>query len=600
MTEHLLIQIMGIVFLGIAAKWISWKFQLPSILLLLIIGVCAGPVTGFLNPDELLGKLLFPVVSISVAIILFEGGLSLSLQKLKDVGGVFTNLITLGALLTWAIAAASAHVILGFHLELSVLLGAILVVTGPTVIIPLLAHIHPNARLSAILKWEGIVIDPIGAMLAVLVFETILAGGFSRAPLILMMGVLKTVLFGGGIGVFVAYLMIQAYKHYWIPDELTNAVSMAAVISAFVLSNHFQSESGLLTVTLMGILLANQKEINIRPLVQFKETLRVLLISTLFIILAARLTPQDLSFVNSGSFLFLAVLIFIARPLSVWVSTYKSELNWREKVFLACVAPRGIIAASVSSVFALYLVERNYPGAEELVPITFFVIVGTVTFYGLGAAWIAKLLGVGAAASQGVLMIGAHPWSRGLAKTLLEENIKVLMVDTNRTNVHQAKMENIPVSNLSALSQEFLDEVELEGIGKLLAFTSNDQVNSLAAVRFKEVFSPADVYQLSPQKSEKEKEEVSKHLQGRILFGPKITFDYLTLRFLSGAQIKKTKLSAEFTFEQFQNQYGSMAVPLFVINEKKQLSICTAEKFISPKAGQTVISLVDVKTENSS
>ncbi|MFQ5798761.1 MAG: cation:proton antiporter, partial [Bacteroidota bacterium] len=330
MFEDLLIGLASIIVLGIVAQWLAWRLRLPSILLLLILGFIAGPVTGILNPDALLGDLLVPLVSVSVAVILFEGGLSLRIAELRETGSVVRNLISVGALVTWVISAGAAALILGLDFALAVLLGAILVVTGPTVIVPLLRQVRPVARVGSILKWEGILIDPMGAMLAVLVFEAILSGGFQEASTLAVMGVLKTVFIGGSVGALGAGVIILLLKRYWIPDYLHNAVSLMMVVSVFTASNFLQAESGLLAATLMGVVLANQKAVAVKHIIEFKENLRVLLISSLFILLAARLQVNDLNYIGASGLAFLGVLVLIARPAAVGLSALGSEMSWRE------------------------------------------------------------------------------------------------------------------------------------------------------------------------------------------------------------------------------------------------------------------------------
>ena len=299
MSQLVLISLAGIIVLGIVAQLLAARLRLPSILILLIFGFLAGPVSGFLRPDELFGQLLFPFISISVALILYEGGLSLKVSDLPRVGGVVRNLVTIGALLTWGIGTVAAYLIFDLDFGLATLLGAVLVVTGPTVIGPLLRHIRPAGSVGSILMWEGIVIDPIGAVLAVLVFEAI-SGGGQGTTAHLSVTIVKTVVFGGGLGLLAAALLTLLIHRYWVPDFLQNAVSLMLVVAAFTGANVLQHEAGLLAVTVMGIALANQKYVDIKHIVEFKENLRVLLISSLFILLAARLQPSDLKNVAVG------------------------------------------------------------------------------------------------------------------------------------------------------------------------------------------------------------------------------------------------------------------------------------------------------------
>ena len=596
MTEHIILTISGIVVLGIAAQWVAWRLRIPSILLLLITGFIAGPITGFFDPDAFLGEALFPLVSLSVALILFEGGLSLKISDLQVSGHVVRNLVTIGASVAWILSATAAFFILEYDFPIALLFGAILVVTGPTVIMPLLRHIRAVGRISAITKWEGIVNDPIGAVLAVLVFEAIVASGVQESTITVIISLVQTIIIAAIFGALVAWALVQLLKRYWIPDYLQNSVILVIVIAAFTASNVLQKESGLFTVTVMGIILANQPALSVKHIVEFKENLGILLLSNLFIILAARLRLEDLSHIGWRSVLFLAALMFIVRPASVLLSTIKSGLNKREKFFLIWMAPRGIVAAAVTAIFALELAEEaGYHQAELMVPEMFFIIVGTVTIYGLSAAPLGRWLGVAQPNPQGVLMVGAHGWARAIASTLKEEGFDVLLVDTNRENLQQARLETLSTSYASILSEYILDEIEVGGLGRLFALTSNDEVNSLASLHFIEVFGREEVYQLTPEElSSNHKEAVSMPLRGRLLFSSALTHHELTHRFESGSTIKATKLTAQFDYQAFLNhQDNNKAVPLLLIDELRNLKVFTASQELLPRPGDTLISLVE-------
>ncbi len=601
MAENILIGLAGIIVIGIGAQWLAWRLRLPAIMILLVFGFLAGPVTGFINPEKLLGDLLLPIVSISVAIILFEGGLTLKIGDLRVVGREVRNLITTGALITWGISAVAAHFIVGLDLALAILLGAILVVTGPTVIGPLLRQVRPIRPVAAILRWEGIVIDPIGAMLAVLVFGAIIAGETGDATGILIIGVLKTVLIGGAIGLLGAGLIVLMLKHYWIPDFLQNPLALIIVVSAHITSNLFQSDSGLLAVTVMGIVLANQKFVTIKHLVEFKENLRVLLLSGLFIILAARLQLIQLNqMLSLNSLIFLATIIFVARPLAVIVSTLGSGLNWRERLFISCIAPRGVVAAAVASVFALALVGVGTPQATLLVPLTFLVIIGSVTFCGITAFALARWLRVAQPYPQGILIAGAHPWTHTLALALQEYGFRVVLVDNNWENITAARLAGLFTYYGSILAGDIKDKIDLDGIGRMLALTSNDEVNALACLHFADSFGRSEVYQLfSKDMTEGRQETVSHHQRGRLLFGSGITYSMLYGRFALGATIKKTTLTEEFDYKDYVAVHGVMAIPLFLINPPDELIIITKDNPPRARSGQTLISLAIPPVENN-
>ncbi len=595
MTEHIVIGLASIIALGIFAQWAAWRLKLPSILFLLIFGFVAGPVTGFLKPDAIFGDLLMPIVSISVAMILFEGGLTLRFFELKETGRVVRNMITIGALATWLMIAALSYYLLNFHLALAILFGAILVVTGPTVIGPLLRHIRPLGRVGSIVKWEGIIIDPFGALLAVLVFEAALVGKLADAGQLIALSLVKTLVFGfvaAGLG---AWLLIVFIKRHWVPDFLQEEVTLMAVVVVFVLANFFQEESGLFAVTVMGITLANQKSISIKQILEFKENLRVLIVSSLFILLAARLQLDELLYINANSLIFLAALIFLVRPIAVALSTLGSDLSWKERIFVAWMAPRGIVAAAISAVFAVRLFEQGFSQSEHLVPLTFMVIIGTVGFYGLTAAPVARWLGLSESNPQGILIVGSHAWARSIAKAVQDEGFNVLLVDTNRHNEYLARMQGLNTHHGSVLSERIHQEIALDGLGKLLALTSNDEANSLGALNFLEYFNRKEVYQLLPEdlKSEEHDEFSPMHLRARFLFSEEANFDTLTKRFAAGAVVKTCTLSETFDYQAFQELYGETAIVLFRITEDRQLIVRTTDSEMGPEAGDTLIALVD-------
>ncbi len=583
----------GVVVLGVAAQWVAWRLRLPSILLLLLTGFAAGNLIG-IDPDELLGDLLFPIVSLSVAVILFEGGLTLRFSELPHVGKTVLKLISVGVLITAFIATLAAHYLVGLSWEIAALVGSILTVTGPTVVGPLLRHVRPSGTVGAVLNWEGILVDPVGAVLAVLVFQAVSDGSLREAPLMVLLGVGKVLLVGAAIGAATALAMVQVLRRFWIPDHLQSPFALAMVLGAAVLSDRIHHESSLLTVTLMGIGLANQKGFAVRHIVEFKENLRVLLISSLFILLAARVRYEQLEGLTLGSFGFVAVLILVARPLSVLASTWGSDIPVRARLFLAWMAPRGIVAASVTALFALGLHDRT-PEAARLVPLVFLVIVGTVSVYGLTAGPLARRLGLAEKDPQGVLILGIHPFSLELGKVLRSLDFTVLMVDSNYRKVSKARMENLPVWHGNILTDYAIEEMRLGGLGRFLALTPNDEANALAAQHLRDVFTRTGVYQLQPQSRSGGARDpgVSKDMGGRFLFDEGLTQDVLIDRVLRGWVIKTTPLTEKFDYEQYRAQYGGDAVPLFLLTQDSRALIpFTTSDPPEPIEGQTIIGLV--------
>ncbi|MDY7109356.1 MAG: cation:proton antiporter [Planctomycetota bacterium] len=604
MNEHLLLPLAGIIVLGIAAQWLAWRFRAPSILLLLLVGVLAGPVTGLLDPDALLGNLLLPVVGLAVALILYEGGLTLRFRELGGAGAILWSLVSVGAVATWLLTAAAARFLLGLSTDLAILLGAVLVVSGPTVILPLLREIRPRGPAGAILKWEGIIIDPIGAMLAVLVFEGILISGLEETAYHVALAIVKTIVIGGGIGIVAGFLLAFLLRVFWIPDYLDNPVSIMFVIGAYAVAHLVQPESGLLTATVMGMTLANQKLTDVRHLVEFKENLRVLLISSLFILLAARIRPEALTDLGWGSLVFLAVLIVIVRPVSVCLSWLAARmlgarLPLKTMTFLALVAPRGIVAASVSAVFALRLAGEGFEDARALVPLTFLVIVGTVGFCSLTAPPVARWLKVADPNPQGVLFVGAHAWVRAVAEVLSSHGFRVLLVDTNRQNIAAARLAGLETYSGSVLAEYALDEMDLGGLGRLIAATPNDWINVLAVQRLTRVFSRSGVYQLPSPEEKDDGKSPHRHLHGRWAFGKNVTFAKLASHAARGATVHATHLTDEFTFESYREQYGHHAAPMFLVRDERRLIVLAEDQSIEPKPGDVVIGLVDPEEEDT-
>ena len=596
MPEYLLIGLASIIILGVFGQWISWYFKIPSILLLLIFGFLAGPITGFLNPDEVFGELLFPFVSIAVAIILFEGGLSLKLRELQSVFGIVRNLITIGTIVTWGLSTLAAHFLIGIPLNISLLLGAILVVTGPTVIIPLLRLVKPKGQINSILKWEGIVNDPIGALLALLVFGAIISTGPTEATITIILVILKTILVSSFIGLIGGYLLVYLIKKDFIPDYLQNPATLATLLLVFAVSNTVQTESGLFAVTLMGIYLANQKHIVVEHIIEFKETLGVLLLSVLFIVLAARLKIEDLELINSNVIIFLLLLIFVVRPAGILLSTIGAKINWKEKLYLSWMAPRGIVAAAVTSIFSIELLQNGYEEAKILVPIMFLVIVATILVYGLSAIPLAKLLKLSDPNPQGILIAGINKLSIEIHEILKNYNLRVLLVDKNWEKVTNARQTGIDAAFGSIVSEKTIENIELEGIGKFIALTSNRGINSLASIQYSKIFESANVYQINT--GLKENEKMSKELRGHFFSSENLTFPKLE-EYENHFIVKANKITEEFSFETlFAIHDPALIHPLFIVNENANLTIYS-EKFSSPpKLGDTIISLIFNENEN--
>ncbi|MCA9867745.1 MAG: sodium:proton antiporter [Anaerolineales bacterium] len=595
MTEPL-VQLAAIAVFGMGAQWLAWRLRLPSILLLLLSGFLLGPVFGVIDPDHLFGETLFPLVSMAVGLILFEGGLTLKIKELPANGRVIFRLISIGSIATWVIAASGARYILGFEWPIAVLAGAILIVTGPTVVSPLLRQIRPQGRAGTILKWEGILIDPVGAVLAVLVFEVIRLGGVDSVPSYLLLGIVQSLLVGIVFGLAGAGLLVALLKRYLIPDHLQNGVTLLMIVGLFVLSDQLAPEGGLLTVTIMGIAMANQPWVPIRHILEFKENLQVLLIGFLFILLAGRVDLANLSALGWNAGLFIVLLIVVARPLGVILSTLGSSLSWNERLFLTWMAPRGIVAAAIVSIFSFELEELGYAESGALSATVLLVIVGTVAFYGLTAGLAARRLGLAEQDPQGVLIVGAHPLARAFAKELGRFNIRSLLLDNNFSQVSESRLDGVDAYYGNALSEETLSELDLGGIGRMLALTSNDDINALAVLHFPDIFGRSQVYQLPS--SRRDGHAAPPHLRGRSLFGPEMTYENLDSLVKAGSVVKSTPLSSSFTYADYLEHYDNRAVPLGLITSDSKLILFTDDIRPSPKAGQTIISLIPPDVTN--
>ncbi len=593
MSHHAILAVAAIAVLGAACQWLAWRLRLPAILFLLLMGILIGPVAGWLDPDALLGPMLFPFVSLAVAVILFEGSLTLRFAEIRGLERVVRRFVTGGVLVTWAVAALAAHLIAGLQWELAILFGAIMVVTGPTVIVPMLRTVRPSAQVAGILRWEGIVVDPIGALLAVLVLEFVIsseAGGALGATVATFSA---TIAAGTVTGLAGGWLLGEALRRDWLPTYLFNVTTLAAVFGVFALADAVAEESGLLAVTVMGIYLGNRKGVPIEEILEFKESLSLLLITVLFILLAARLDVaglQTLGWEVVGVFL---AIQFLARPIEVLYGTWGSTLSSGERALLAWIAPRGIVAAAVSALFALKLEQRGFEEAGLLVPLAFAVIIGTVVLQSLTAGPLARLLNASEPEAQGFLIVGANPLARALAQALDREEVPVLLCDTLWDNVSRTRMAGLRAYYGNPLSEHAEVYLDTTGLGRLLAVTTDAHLNALACNRYKGVFGARGVFALrmgapTPGSGRRETAGV-----GRTAFGAEIGYLDLSRRLSRGAEIRRTNLTDTFTLADFRAMHGGRATLLFALDPKGRPEVFTAETPIEPTTGWTVLALID-------
>lgn len=507
-----MLELAGIIILGILAQWVAWKFKIPAILPLILIGLLVGPIAAEFITDDgskwiepiwnereglFPGESLFYFVSLAISIILFEGGLTLKMAEIKNVGPVISKLISIGSIVTFFGAGIAAHYIFGLSWEISFLFSGLIIVTGPTVITPILRNIPLKKDVSAVLKWEGILIDPIGALVAVLVFEFISvdAGGEFTKTALIEFG--KIVLFGATFGFTFAHAMNFIINKKWVPHYLLNVFALAAVLGVFVLSDAFAHESGLLAVVVMGMVLGNSKSPYLKDLLYFKESLSVLLISILFILLAANINYSDLLLIyNWKTAILFAIVVFAVRPLGVFLSTQGSKLKLNEKLFISWVGPRGIVAAGIASLFGLKLARNGVAGAEYITPLVFVIVLGTVLLNATTARLFAKLVGVFLKKSGGILIVGASKVSRLIGHYLESNGRHVVLIDSNQNNINKAKELGLEAINTDIYSQTLIDNIELNDVGYLMALTGNSDINKYAINKFGKQFGENGAFRL--------------------------------------------------------------------------------------------------------
>ncbi|WP_367105001.1 cation:proton antiporter [uncultured Psychrobacter sp.] len=562
----------GVVGLGIAAQWLAWYLKQPSILFLLLIGILVGPVLGIFDPDVVLGELMFPFISLGVAVILFEGSLTLEFDEIKQHGTVVQMLVSVGVLITIAIVALSTYLLFDVDPLIALLFGALVCVTGPTVIMPLLRSVRPNKTIANILKWEGIIIDPIGAIAVVLIYEYIISGGEASSIFLFA----KIVVLATVIGMAGAWVLAFLMRRHMLPEFLHNVFTLAFVLVLFSISNHLEHESGLLTVTVMGVALANWPKFPRDTILEFNESLTILLISALFIILAARVELANLVSVGFFGLILLAIVMFVARPLSVWASSIGSNLKTSEKLMISWIGPRGIVAAAISSLFAIRLQEYDIQGVELLVPLVFMVIIGTVMVQGLGAKMVGNLLGVREPETNGVLVVGSNPVALLVATSLKEQGFDVIVAHNNYTNIARARMSGIRTYFGNPISDHADRHLDLIGIGNLFAMSTDKEMNTLSEIHYRHEFGEQKLFRLkfSDEKVKSERDDKQSNFQSQWLFGKDVTYTKLASMLSKKAKIKITNITDSYSYEQYKAD-NKQFVPLYTLDKEGKLHVIT-------------------------
>jgi len=585
-----MLELSGIIILGILAQWVAWKLKIPAILPLILIGLLVGPIAAeYLSEDGqkwiepvwngkkglFPGEGLYYFVSLAISIILFEGGLTLKRSEIRNVGPVISKLITLGSAITFFGAGAIAYFVFNLSWELSLLFSALIIVTGPTVITPILRNIPLKKDISTVLKWEGILIDPIGALVAVLVFEFISVGGDSGFTKTALIEFGKIILFGTKFGFTFANALAFAVNKQLIPHYLLNVVSLSTVLLVFVESEIFAHESGLLAVVVMGMVLGNGKLENIKELLYFKESLSVLLISILFILLAANIDIEDMELLYTWktAILFGAV-VFLVRPLAVFASTYGSKLKLNEKLFISWVGPRGIVAAGIASLFGSKLIKQNVEGAEYITPLVFMIVLGTVLLNATTARLFAKVANVFLKRSEGILIVGASPFSRLIGQYLEKNNRHVVLIDSNQTNIQLAQDQGLDAINADIYSEELSNNIELSDVGFLMALTGSKDINNYAIEHFRNQFGESGFFRLITPDEIDDPSSIPKEA----LFSPTDDFNSLTEVSRKYPKIHEMDIKNRAHYEALIEQTNSEedSIPLLVKDKKGILEVISS------------------------
>ncbi|MEQ8471824.1 MAG: sodium:proton antiporter [Marinoscillum sp.] len=573
-----MLELASIFVLGIFAQWLAWKIKQPAILPLILIGLVIGPISTFFTEDGsklidgdaiFTGDLLFSFVSIAVGVILFEGGLTLNIKEIRSLAGTVRNLLIIGALVTFIGGGIAAHFIMDLSWEISFLFGALIIVSGPTVVIPILRNVRPNSNVNTVLKWEGILIDPLGALVAVLMYEFILSskhgGGYPIEVFQEFFITISAGIVSGGLGALFLYSLI---KNRALPEYLRNVFTLALVIFTFAFSELIHAEAGLMAATVMGIILANVKLEELKKILSFKEDVSVILISILFILLSSRIDFIQIEKLGSASVILFLVVILVIRPLGVILSTIKSHLSWKEITFISWIGPKGIVAAAVASLFSLDLVnEGSYVDpkeAEMLLPLVFSIIVGTVVLQGSSAKLVARMLGVVRAEPTGILIVGANELARKIAQKLKDAGLYVLLVDTSIPNVKEAKKANLKAIQANILSESIFDDIDLSKIGKLAAITSNSGLNDLACKWFVKELGEENVYRLA---SKEESENANLPLPENVLFNTRVDFVMLVQMLRNDQPYKEVDFESASDYDDFINKNQHKIIPIFLKGE---------------------------------
>jgi NhaP-type Na+/H+ or K+/H+ antiporter len=595
--QHISTVIVAVAALGVAAQWLAWRLKMPAIIFLAAAGLIAGPGLGLIHPSEEFGDFLRPVVSLCVAIILFEGGLSLQLSELKVAARGVRRLVYLGVPLAWAASALCARYIGGLDWAVSLVFGAIMVVTGPTVIMPMLRQAALNRRTASYLKWEGIINDPIGALLAVLVFQFFIfqqsGSGWDEVLSGISLAIVSSLVLGGLGGLAIG----KAMRAGMVPEYLKSPIMLGLVLVVFEVSNLVQHEAGLLAVTIMGIVVGNLNLPGIGDLRRFKEYITIMLVSVVFVSLTADLDVGTLGAIGWRGVALVLAIMFVARPVAIMLATTGADMEFRERVLLSWIAPRGIVAAATAGLMGPGLVDAGY-SAEALLPLVFAVIFATVFSHGLTLGWLSGKLGLASRHRDGVLIVGASPWTVELARTLHQMGLNVLVADSSWHNLRPARLAGLPVFYGEILSEFAEESVELAHIRTVLAATSNDAYNALVCTALAPEIGQQRVLQLALGSSDPEEDPraLARPRRGGVAFHTDAYFESLWRNYVRGWKFSKTKITDEYGYDSFVADLPEGALQILTLTSNKDAEFIAAGAKTAPDAGTTIVYFAPVRS----
>tara|TARA_R110000868_G_scaffold53928_1_gene169118 strand:+ start:2266 stop:4182 length:1917 start_codon:yes stop_codon:yes gene_type:complete len=557
---------------GVAAQWLAWRLRWPSIVLMMGAGLLLGPIAALtlghplLNPDESFGEFLRPMIALAVAVILFEGGITLNFRELRDASTPVRRMVVLAFPLGWGFATLALHYIAGIAWDLSAMIGALLTTTGPTVVLPLLRQAKLPARIASVLKWEGIVNDPIGALAAVFVFEAIrqsaLGQGWMDAALALAFGAA----IGAALGFASGYALSQSFRRGWVPEPMKAPLVLAAVLVCFSLADALASETGLVAVTVFGLVVANSRLASIEEMRRFKEGIASILVASVFVVLAAQLTPSALTSLHAGHYLAVAAAILVVRPLAVYLATLGSGLKLTEAGFIGVIGPRGVVAAATAGHLSVALLDTGREDAAVLAPLVFVTVFASVFGCGFAVAPLARLLGLSETGPERLLLVGANPWSLGLADVLKKAEVPVTIADTSWRRLRAARLAGHDVYYGEVLSETADWRLEPSRFSSLLAATPNDAYNALVCIEYAPEMGRSHVFQLSgfdgPIDTERKDDDpraIAFTARGRTLIRRGRGYDSLAKDWWNGWRFRTTRLTETYTLEQCLEDAGEDA-----------------------------------------